>query len=174
MNMLKRIFTCAIAAICFVALPAESKDYTQYVDPFIGADGGGYVFPGACMPYGMVKLGPDCNRLTENAGWQAGTDVVGFSHTHLNGSGGGCKYGNVLFMASTGEFTPVGYSSPYDGENAQVGLFSIHLKLESGFLPVSMRDSMNIHFRRRTRPIYSWIWASSWHPTRLRNLSDQR
>lgn len=128
MNMLKRIFTCAIAAICFVALPAESKDYTQYVDPFIGADGGGYVFPGACMPYGMVKLGPDCNRLTENAGWQAGTDVVGFSHTHLNGSGGGCKYGNVLFMASTGEFTPVGYSSPYDGENAQVGLFSIHLK----------------------------------------------
>ena len=43
--MLKRIFTCAIAAICFVALPAESKDYTQYVDPFIGADGSGrFVF----------------------------------------------------------------------------------------------------------------------------------
>ena len=33
--MLKRIFTCAIAAFCFVALPAESKDYTQYVDPCI-------------------------------------------------------------------------------------------------------------------------------------------
>ena len=68
-----------------LGMTAAPKDYTKYVDPFIGADGGGYAFCGACVPFGMVKLGPDCNNLTENAGWQKDTDIVGFSHTHLNG-----------------------------------------------------------------------------------------
>ena len=27
----------------------------RYVDPFIGVDGGGNVFPGVCTPFGMVK-----------------------------------------------------------------------------------------------------------------------
>lgn len=130
-----------MALLSASVINAGGKDYTRYVDPFIGADGGGYAFPGACMPYGMVKLGPDCNNLTENAGWQAGTDVVGFSHTHLNGSGGGCKYGNVLFMASVGDFNPSDYSSPYDEEKAQVGLFSIHLKRPD----VSVRLSASAH-----------------------------
>lgn len=125
--MKKTISTIITAAICALAMGSNTKDYTRYVDPMIGADGGGYAFPGACVPYGMVKLGPDCGELTENAGWQAGKDVVGFSHTHLNGSGGGCKYGNVLFMPTTGDVKPEAYSSPYDHEKATPGLFSIHL-----------------------------------------------
>ena len=116
-----------ICCICFICGVAAAEDYTQYVDPMIGADNGGYAFPGATLPYGMVKLGPDCNHLTENAGWQKNTPVVGFSHTHLNGSGGGCKYGNILMMATTGPVNVDDYASPYSQEKAQVGLFGIHL-----------------------------------------------
>ena len=124
-----------------LGMTAAPKDYTKYVDPFIGADGGGYAFCGACVPFGMVKLGPDCNNLTENAGWQKDTDIVGFSHTHLNGSGGGCKYGNVLFMASTGELDPNDYASPYSGERAEVGMFSVNLDRWD----VSVRLSASAH-----------------------------
>ena len=51
----------ALSSICLAG------DFTKYVNPYIGADNGGYTFMGAAVPYGMVKLGPDCNRLTENA-----------------------------------------------------------------------------------------------------------
>jgi len=144
--MRERIFIPFLVALfVFVSLNAETKDYTHYVDPFIGADGGGYVFPGVCMPYGMVKLGPDCNELTENAGWQSGTNVVGFSHTHLNGSGGGCKYGNVLFMASTGDIDLENYSSPYDQAEAQVGMFSIHLSKYDIYVRLSATEHAGFH-----------------------------
>ncbi len=68
----------------------------QYVDPRIGSVGVGRTFPGPCMPFGMVKPGPDCGVLP-NAGWAPmPVPVLGFSQTHVSGTGGGQKYGNVL------------------------------------------------------------------------------
>lgn len=32
------------------------KDYTQYVDPFIGTGAHGHTYPGAQVPFGMVQL----------------------------------------------------------------------------------------------------------------------
>jgi len=119
--------TLVILGLLGLSSALLAEDYTKYVDPMIGADNGGYAFPGATLPYGMVKLGPDCNNLTENAGWQKDTPVVGFTHTHLNGSGGGCKYGNISFMASTGDMNPADYASVYSDAVAKVGLFSINL-----------------------------------------------
>lgn len=124
---MKKLYLLFCVAALMLSFPLNAEDFTKYVNPMIGADNGGYTFPGAAVPYGMVKLGPDCNNLTENAGWQKDTPVVGFSHTHINGSGGGCKYGNILFMASTGEMNPADYASPYSDADAKVGLFSIHL-----------------------------------------------
>lgn len=126
--MTHRITSMLLAAsMMTLTMSANAEDYTRYVDPFIGADNGGYAFPGATVPYGMVKLGPDCNNLTENSGWQVNTPIVGFSHTHLNGSGGGCKYGNILFMATTGDINPGDYASAYSDAVASVGLFKVHL-----------------------------------------------
>ena len=34
------------------------NEYAQYVDPYIGTEGDGNVFPGVCTPCRMVKLGP--------------------------------------------------------------------------------------------------------------------
>jgi AraC-like DNA-binding protein len=49
----------------------------------------------------MCKPGPDCTVLP-NAGWAPMPQVVtGFSQTHVSGTGGGQKYGNVLLMPFT-------------------------------------------------------------------------
>ena len=60
------------------------------VDPMIGTGGHGHVFPGACVPHGMVQLSPD----TRTSGWDAcsgyhydDSSIIGFSHTHLSGTG---------------------------------------------------------------------------------------
>lgn len=68
------------------------SDLSQYVDPFIGVDGGGNVFPGPCVPFGMVKVGPDCGGKDWNAGWDRDGNIHGFSNVHVSGTGGGCKY----------------------------------------------------------------------------------
>ena len=76
-------------------LPAGAQCW-QYVDPRIGSVGVGRTFPGPSMPFGMVKPGPDCGVLP-NAGWAPMPEAVsGFSQTHVSGTGGGQKYGNIL------------------------------------------------------------------------------
>ncbi|MBR1410017.1 MAG: GH92 family glycosyl hydrolase [Prevotella sp.] len=73
-------------------------DSWQYVDPRIGSEGVGRTFPGPSMPFGMCKPGPDCT-VKPNAGWAAMPEVVtGFSQTHVSGTGGGQKYGNILIQ----------------------------------------------------------------------------
>ena len=68
---------------------ATAQDFTQYVDPRIGTVGLGRTFPGPSMPFGMVKPGPDCINMP-NAGWAPIPEkVVGFSQTHVSGTGGG-------------------------------------------------------------------------------------
>ena len=72
----------------------------QYVDPRIGSVGVGRTFPGPSMPFGMVKPGPDCG-VRPNAGWAPMPEpVTGFSQTHVSGTGGGQKYGNILIQPS--------------------------------------------------------------------------
>ena len=55
------------------------------------------------MPFGMCKPGPDCT-IKPNAGWAPMPEVVtGFSQTHVSGTGGGQKYGNILIQPFSGE-----------------------------------------------------------------------
>ena len=87
------ILVCCLSSVWSVA-----QDLTQYVDPRIGSEGLGRTFPGPSMPFGMVKPGPDCLSMP-NAGWAPIPDkVVGFSQTHVSGTGGGQKYGNILLQ----------------------------------------------------------------------------
>ena len=68
------------------------------VDPKIGMEGVGRTVPGPSMPFGMCKPGPDCGVLP-NAGWAKMPEkVTGFSQTHVSGTGGGQKYGNILIQ----------------------------------------------------------------------------
>jgi len=132
--------------LCSISVAQDKKlDYTRYVDPFIGADGGGYTFPGAAMPSGIVKVGPDCNELNENAGWDKRGNIVGFSHTHINGSGGGCKYGNILVMPTVGKVNPLDYSSAHKNDKAEVGLFSSELTRYNTSVRLSATHRAAIH-----------------------------
>ena len=68
------------------------------VNPFIGTGGYPWVcahnFPGAMVPFGMVRLGPETaslllhKRALNTSGYYYGDDqVLGFSHTRLSGTG---------------------------------------------------------------------------------------
>jgi predicted alpha-1,2-mannosidase len=78
---------------------------SRYVDVFVGTGGHGHTFPGAALPYGMVQLSPDTN----DAGWDACSgyhqrdgSIMGFSHTHLSGTGASDML-DVLVMPAQGE-----------------------------------------------------------------------
>jgi len=85
------------ASLLFISISTMAQVW-QYVDPRIGSEGVGRTFPGPSMPFGMCKPGPDCT-VKPNAGWAAMPEVVtGFSQTHVSGTGGGQKYGNILIQ----------------------------------------------------------------------------
>jgi predicted alpha-1,2-mannosidase len=65
-------------------------DLTAYVNPYIGTGEHGHVFVGADVPFGFVQLGP--TSIPQSWDWTSGyhisdTTVIGFSHTHLSGTG---------------------------------------------------------------------------------------
>ena len=79
--------------------------FTQFVDPYIGTGFHGHVFMGANVPFGAVQLGPV--NLSEGWDWCSGyhysdSTIIGFSHTHLSGTGIG-DLGDILLMPATGE-----------------------------------------------------------------------
>ena len=88
-----------ILTACLISAPMTCfSQVWKYVDPRIGSEGVGRTFPGPSMPFGMCKPGPDCT-IKPNAGWAPMPEVVtGFSQTHVSGTGGGQKYGNVLIQ----------------------------------------------------------------------------
>lgn len=81
---------------------AVQKSGYEYVDPFIGTTNGGHVFPGATLPFGMAKAGPDV--LGENQGGFSSDDslIYGFSHMHDSGTGGSPSMGNFPLFAQSG------------------------------------------------------------------------
>ena len=104
-----------------------ARENWEYVRPEIGADGEGHVFPGVCVPFGMVKLGADCGDRTNNSGWGRGGNIQGFSHLHVSGTGGGPKYGNILFQPMTGDLNLSDYSSARSNERFGLGLYEVSL-----------------------------------------------
>ena len=113
---------------------AAPMDYTQYVNPFIGAADNGHTFPGATTPFGMIQTSP----VTGAVGWRYCSEYVnndsiiwGFTQTHLNGTG--CMdLGDLLVMPVTGERNRAwdGYRSHFskDQESATPGYYSVLLE----------------------------------------------
>ena len=118
-------------ALLFVLAPilTASAQFAQHVDPFLGADGGGNTFPGPSLPFGMIKPGPDMQAASDwNAGWAPAGNILGFSQTHVSGTGGGAKYGNVLVQPTIGKPSNKDYGSPRDSEKATAGYYQVTLK----------------------------------------------
>ena len=49
--------------LCVGAAAQQPSSKASYVDPFIGTDGMGHTFPGACVPFGGVQLCPDTDTI---------------------------------------------------------------------------------------------------------------
>lgn len=137
MNKTKLIIILVIQF--YINIISQSK-ITDYVNPFIGTDEHGHTFPGATLPFGMVQLSPDTD--TEGWDWCSGyhysdNSIIGFSHTHLSGTGCG-DYGDILFMPIIGgiktkpgskENPDEGYRSRFSHKNeiAKPGYYSVFL-----------------------------------------------
>ena len=133
---------------------AAPMDYTQYVNPFIGAADNGHTFPGATTPFGMIQTSP----VTGAVGWRYCSEYVnndsiiwGFTQTHLNGTG--CMdLGDVLVMPATGERTRAwdAYRSRFskDEESATPGYYSV--VLEEPNVKAELTASPRVAFHRYT------------------------
>ncbi len=142
-------FSFLITILCFFFACQKEKidapqmgSLTQYVNPFMGTANHGHVYPGATVPFGMVQLSPD--NGTQAWDWCSGYNwvddtIVGFSHTHLSGTGIGDLY-DISFMPTqekidfTKKIIPRNnvYAAKFshDNESAVPGYYQV--KLDNG------------------------------------------
>lgn len=130
-----------IALSIFSCTREKSKKITSYVNPFIGTGGHGHTYPGATLPFGMVQLSPDTriNSWDGCSGYHfSDSTILGFSHTHLSGTGVG-DYGDIRLMPTIGKLqtypgnssrTEPGYRSAFSHatEIAFPGFYKVNLE----------------------------------------------
>ena len=105
------------------------SDPCSYVDPFVGTAGFGHTTPAACVPFGLVQAGPD----TGNGDWDhcsgynyADKSVLGFSQTHLNGTG--CSdLGDVKLLPFVSDSVPESLAIDKSDEVARPGYYAVTL-----------------------------------------------
>ena len=104
---LKQLLTVSALLLTAACTQSPSGGVTRYVDPKIGTGGHGHVFVGANVPFGMVQVGP--TSIPQQWDWCSGyhesdSTVIGFSHTHLSGTGIGDLF-DITVMPVVGEVT---------------------------------------------------------------------
>ncbi|KAK8236284.1 glycosyl hydrolase family 92-domain-containing protein [Phyllosticta capitalensis] len=152
---------------------AAAARLTDFVDPLIGTVGptpgstiaGGNSFPGAALPWAMVKAGIDTSYVGLpdgigndcNAGYSPIGNLTAVSMTHVSGSGGNPTYGLVSQMPLFGplEGVNLGDNMTYwqnrslEQETATVGLFTTVLL---NGVKIEITSSNHTAFIRYTYP----------------------
>ena len=153
-----------LMATTFITACTSSDDSAlRYVDPKIGSGGHGHVFVGASVPFGMVQVGP--TSIPQDWDWCSGyhssdESVIGFSHTHLSGTGIGDLF-DITLMPVIGEVTYArGTQDSYDTgmwsyadrtkEVARPGYYSVPLKRYG--ITAEMTATTRVGFHRYTFP----------------------
>lgn len=123
-------------------------DYSSYVNPLIGSEGpmpgqafgGGDIFVGGAVPFGVAKVGIDTYEMnltlaTLNGGYTPEGLVTGVTMMHESGTGGEPKYGIVHQMPLTTINSPVNildnrtyWQQRVGNDTARVGYFSTSLE----------------------------------------------
>ncbi|MDR3456238.1 MAG: GH92 family glycosyl hydrolase [Verrucomicrobiae bacterium] len=129
--MKKTLFSLLLLTTLNLPGMGWASDNAAYVNPFIGTANNGHVFPGATMPFGLVQVSPD----TGNIGWRycsgycyEDTNIIGFSHTHLSGTGW-MDLGDIRLMPFTGQVRQEQYRSHFShaDEQSNPGYYSVLL-----------------------------------------------
>ena len=133
-----------------LALVSCSKSLTEYVDPMIGTGGHGHVFLGANVPFGFVQLGP--TEPTRGWDWCSGyhysdSVLVGFSHTHLSGTGCG-DLGDVRFLPIS-DIKQRDVIFSHKDEQCRPGYYSLQLNYpEGGTCQAELTATLRTGFHR--------------------------
>ena len=143
------------------------------VNPFIGTGGYpwvcGHNFPGATLPFGMVRLSPETasfltgKRARNTSGYYYGDNkIIGFSHTRLSGTGA-TDGGHFLVVPATGPLSqnnPItgrGYRFSHRDEVAFPGYYAVSVASGRYFCGIdSHRTGWNspLYFSQRGRSPY--------------------
>ena len=170
---MKKLFITMVGFLLFSTVIAQKQPY-QYINPLIGTEKMGHTFPGATVPFGAIQLSPDTDTLSYEqngkynpdvykycAGYQyADKTIVGFSHTHLSGTGH-ADMGDFLIMPTTGALQlnpgtadkPLnGYRSSFshDTEVAEANYYKV--KLEDDNITAELTTSARVGFHQYTFP----------------------
>src|ERR1035438_463048 len=130
------------AASASIGYSAEKPSrLSDYIRPFVGAQGEGNTYPGPSAPFGMIQISPDTDKTnwdTDSGYEYTDPTILGFSLTHLTGTG--CPdLGDFLFMpqvgrqdfvAGTKDHPEEGYQSTFshDDEAASTGYYKVKLQ----------------------------------------------
>ena len=155
---MKNTLTIFAALLMLACNTKEQSDYVSFVNPLIGTDYKGNVYPGAQAPFGMVQLSPD--NGVPGWDWIAGyfypdSTIAGFSHTHLSGTGAGDLY-DISFLPVTFPLrkaeAPLGVHSLFrhDSEECEAGYYKVHL--ESYGIDVELTATERCGIQRYTYP----------------------
>lgn len=170
---MKKLFITTVGFLLFSTVIAQKQPY-QYINPLVGTEKMGHTFPGATVPFGAIQLSPDTDTLSYEqngkynpdvykycAGYQyADKTIVGFSHTHLSGTGHS-DMGDFLIMPTTGalQLNPgtadkplSGYRSSFshDTEVAEANYYKV--KLEDDNITAELTTSARVGFHQYTFP----------------------
>ncbi len=123
----RRVFDAIATAFLLAGLPratARAADPVDLANPFTGVDGGGNTAPGASVPFGFVSLGPDTSHGS-TSGYDSAGLILGFSHTHVSGTGGAGKYGNFRVTPAIAEDAWGNLAFPKSNEVAKPGFYAV-------------------------------------------------
>ena len=136
--------TCLPAAALALAAHAATcgEDFARWVDPFVGTGATGHTFPAACVPFGLVQAGAD----TGNGNWDycsgyrhGDSTILGFSHTHLNGTG--CPdLGDVRILP----FPLTGLEDSNNPVNLVKPVKKLSERAEPGYYSVTLEGGINV------------------------------
>lgn len=143
--------------LSLTAQEPQQKEPVDYVDPLMGTTNARWmIFPGASMPFGMVKLSPDNRRN----GWKAGYEykilnIAGFSHIHSWTMGGLLTMptvGELKILPGTETNPGLGYRSRFKHENeiAKPGYYSV--LLDDYSIRAELTSTTRAGFQRYTYP----------------------
>ena len=126
--MYKPIILTIYILFCHSTTYGQDYPHTDYVDLFIGTAGDhGQLDPAACVPFGMVKLGPD-TAPGNHSGYDYNAEKIkGFSHNRLGGTGCQGAGGNILVKPGIGSPHDRALNYNKNSESAQPGYYTVFI-----------------------------------------------
>ncbi len=155
---MKPLSFCTLVLACCLPALADEPTPVQSARPMIGTDAHGHVYPGATVPFGMVQLSPDTRLETWDgcSGYHySDKAILGFSHTHLSGTGCG-DLGDIRFTPLSGKFYPSkekdGYHLNFShaNETARPGYYCV--VLDDGKIKAELTATAHAGMHRYTFP----------------------